>query len=690
MKKTGLLAIIAFITVAANAQGPVITSWLQNTTNIVGRHYVNGNSTPITDTAHANVKSVQYNGTYVYIRTQGIPAYITGPYLDGNPSIATAQNAIFRFPLTPVENTGTATSTTGGNIGIFINGVAMFDYRDGASWQNSSSSMKGGPYGGMGDGVWNRDAVVGERGGFDCSKAHPAMGNYHHHQNPSAFNLDLNVISNVCNLYASDGLYVIDSTVHSPLLGYAYDGFPVYGPYAYKNVDGTGGIVRMKSSYIKRNITTRTTYASGTSVTAGPNVSAGYPIGYFREDYEYIPTSAATPDSLDIHNGRFCVTPEYPNGTYCYFATVDANWNSAYPYMIGPTFYGVWANAKVTTIPAGTTYYVPGSITTTYTPTTLCAGAAINVDFNSSGTFNAGNVYTAQLSDASGSFTTPVSTGTLTSTSTGSHSVNATIPANTATGAGYKLRVVSGNPVLTGSSTAAFTINALPVANITAGGPTTFCEGGSVDLTSSSGTSYSWSPGNAATQSVNVNTSGSYSVVVTSAGCSATSTSTIVTVNPLPSAPVITQTGNTLQSSAASSYQWYLNSGVINGATSQGYTATQAGNYTVEITDNNGCSASSSSTNVVVSGIENVEAGQPYVIFPNPASDLIAVQLKKVVKENCEVELFDITGKLVQRTSVYQGSTIAYFDTRTLYSGDYLIRINMADRSYSRKILIEK
>ncbi|MFN8309323.1 MAG: YHYH protein [Chitinophagales bacterium] len=363
MKKITSFCLPLLCSFSAFAQGPAITSWLQNTTGIVGRHYVAGNSTPITDTAHANVQSVKYSATSVYVTTQGIPAYITGPFQDGNPSLATAQNAIFQMPLNPTKNTGTPKATTLGNIGIFINGVAMFDYRDGVSWKNSTSSLCGGPIHPpcQGDNVWNRDAVVAERAGFDCSKAHPAMGNYHHHQNPSAFNLDLNVLSNVCDLYASDGLYRIDSTKHSPLIGFAYDGFPVYGAYAYKNADGSGGIVRMKSSYSLRNITTRTTYADGSSVTAGPPVNATYPLGYFREDYQYNTTSAATPDYLDDHNGRFCVTPEYPAGTYCYFATVDEHWNSAYPYLVGPTFYGVWANRSVTSITETVTTYVPSS-----------------------------------------------------------------------------------------------------------------------------------------------------------------------------------------------------------------------------------------------------------------------------------------------------------------------------------------
>ena len=167
--------------------------------------------------------------------------------------------------------------------------------------------------------------------------------------------MDFDVISTVCNLYASDGVYVINATQHSPLLGFAYDGYPIYGAYGYVNVDGTGGITRMKSSYTLRNITTRTTYSTGASVTAGPAVNTTYPLGYFREDYQYAaPTQA---DYLDDHNGRFCVTPEYPTGTYAYFCTVDANHNSAYPYAVGPTFYGNKVVTKVTTVPGTATTY---------------------------------------------------------------------------------------------------------------------------------------------------------------------------------------------------------------------------------------------------------------------------------------------------------------------------------------------
>jgi hypothetical protein len=356
-----LLLLLLLSTVSYTQTNPAITGWLINTTGINGRHYVTGNPTPIVDAVQANVQTVQYNTTYAYVSATGIPAYITGPF-PGNPSIATAQNKIFRIPLNPVQGTGTV-ATTGGNIGVFKNGVALFDYRDGVAWNNATGALCGGPgnppcAGGPGTTQdWSRDAIPAERAGFDCAKAHPAMGNYHHHQNPSAFNLDLNILSNVCDAYPSDGLYVINPTQHSPLIGFAYDGFPIYGAYAYTNTNGTGAITRMKSSYQLKS------YPTGLR-TNGPaiNQEVGTQTffnGYFREDYEYIDhTGDAT--YLDSHNGRICNTPEYPaslypNGIYCYFATVDANHNSAYPYAVGPTFYGNITVSTVTSVPAGTT-----------------------------------------------------------------------------------------------------------------------------------------------------------------------------------------------------------------------------------------------------------------------------------------------------------------------------------------------
>jgi YHYH protein/Secretion system C-terminal sorting domain len=342
----------------ANAQtNPAITKWLQNTTT-TGFYYLSGNSTPISHGILVNCQQVRYSDNWVYVNATGIPSYKIGPYLDRNPNQAGNQNAIFKIPLNPSPNTGILSPTTGGNIGIFVNGVAMFDFRDGVAWNSTTNAACGGPGNPTCTGTpsWYRDAILAERPGFDCSKGHPAGTNYHHHQNPSAFDLDLNVLSTVCNLYDADGLYAINTSQHSPLIGFAYDGFPVYGAYGYANANGTGGIARIKSGYQLRNITVRTHHANGTDVGDGPAVSATYPLGYYREDYEWI-SHPGDASYLDEHNGRFCITPEYPNGIYCYFATVDENHNSAYPYLVGPTYYGNKTGAKVTTVSEATTTY---------------------------------------------------------------------------------------------------------------------------------------------------------------------------------------------------------------------------------------------------------------------------------------------------------------------------------------------
>jgi hypothetical protein len=350
-----------FLALFSLAQNPAITSFLQNTSQ-TGSYYVAGNPNLIDNGILVNCQRVEYSEDYSYVTTQGIPSYPTGPFQDGNPSQATSQNKILQIPLNPQVNSS-SDPTIGGNIGVFINGVSLFDYRDGVAWNSATNSLCGGPGnppcpgGPMATMDWNRDAIPAEMEGFDCSKGHPAMGNYHHHQNPSAFKLDLEVVSNICNLYDADGLYVINENQHSPLIGFAYDGFPIYGSYGFKNSDGTGGIERIKSSYQLRDITNRTEHADGTNVDDGPDVDETYFLGFFREDYEFIDYSQ--PDYLDSHNGRFCITPEYPDGIYAYFATVDENWNSAYPYVVGPTFYGEYNNLEVNTVDEITTVYVP-------------------------------------------------------------------------------------------------------------------------------------------------------------------------------------------------------------------------------------------------------------------------------------------------------------------------------------------
>src|SRR5919199_4147005 len=299
-----MLAGAGFMMRTAQGAGdpPELAVWMRNTTGATGY-----NGIP------ANVQQVRYSDNYVYINATGIPSYSIGPW-PGNPNTASNQSYVFKIPRHPVEQTGAKTSTPLGSIGVWRNGVVMFNALDAMSYQNQN--------------IWHQNAVVVEGPSFDSCLGHPQQtGSYHHHQNPRC-------------------LYTADSTQHSPLLGYAYDGFPIYGPYGYANANGTGGIKRMTSGYRLRSITQRRTLSDGTTLSAsqyGPDVSATYPLGYYAEDYEYVSGLG----DLDQYNGRFTVTPEYPNGTYAYFVTTNADGSSAYPYIIGPKYYGVVATENI-------------------------------------------------------------------------------------------------------------------------------------------------------------------------------------------------------------------------------------------------------------------------------------------------------------------------------------------------------
>jgi len=77
-------------------------------------------------------------------------------------------------------------------------------------------------------------------------------------------------------------------------------------------------------------------------------------------------------------------------------------------------------------------------------------------------------------------------------------------------------------------------------------------------------------------------------------------------------------------------------------------------------------------------------------VFPNPATDFVAVQLKGLNTLDWNVELVDLSGKLIQTTRLYPGSTIAYFDTRTLYSGEYLMVFTHGETQFTKRLSVAK
>jgi hypothetical protein len=183
----------------------------------------------------------------------------------------------------------------------------------------------------------------------------------------------------------------------------------------------------------------------------------------------------------------------------------------------------------------------------------------------------------------------------------------------------YTVTETANSCTSTSSSAAAVIVNPLPATpTITPDGPTTFCEGGSVTLTSSNATGNQWYLngnliGGASAQTYPATASGDYTVVVTDTNncLSAPSTATSVTVNPIPATPIITpgpmtfcEGGSvTLTSSSATGSQWFLNGNPIGGATNQAYIATASGDYTNTVSDLGCTSAPSSATTVIVNPI---------------------------------------------------------------------------------------
>jgi ELWxxDGT repeat protein len=261
----------------------------------------------------------------------------------------------------------------------------------------------------------------------------------------------------------------------------------------------------------------------------------------------------------------------------------------------------------------------------------LCAGTSLNVSYNVTGSYNAGNIFSAQLSDASGSFAAPVTIGTLNTTTSGT--VPVTIPSGTPSGTGYRIRVVSSSSVVIGTDNGAnITINAAPDAVITAAS-NSFCSGGSLVMTSTTGTSYIWKKdgtiiAGATSQTYPATAGGSYTVTVTNAnGCNTTSAPfvvTVTTVSAFVTAPAsfFCQGGSLLlTSSSGDSYQWKINGTGISGGTAQTYNATAAGIYSVLVTTG-GCSATSAGYTVTMTPATTITTQPANVIVCqlNPAN----------------------------------------------------------------------
>ena len=228
------------------------------------------------------------------IESNDIPKHTVGRFPNrGNPNAIAAQNWTIKIPLQPIPNdtvTPLHQSTNHGPpnmpFGVGVNGV-LFEPGTAEFWMGDRTAD------------WNYEALGGAVGlGLDANHAHVQPGGiYHYHGLPTGLLEELGFTAGE-----------IDDNTHSPLIGWAADGFPVYYAFGYQQADDP------KSSVVKLTTSFRLKQGQRPSGSAGPG---GRYDGAFIQDYEY----ALGTGDLDECNGRFCVTPEFPEGTYAYFFT---------------------------------------------------------------------------------------------------------------------------------------------------------------------------------------------------------------------------------------------------------------------------------------------------------------------------------------------------------------------------------
>ena len=190
----------------------------------------------------------------------------------------------------------TAATTANTHVGIAVNGALAFNGNTGVAIDTTSN--------------WHYDAMFRNEVGRDTAGGNPDTNNRYGYVQPSPQTV---------------GLSEWSTSTHSPIVGWAFDGCPIYGPYGYTDkATSSSAIKRLETGYsLKTN--SRDTYAPGVG---------GTPTGEFIEDYVW---DSATGD-LDEFNGRFMVTPEFPSGVWAYVATIDSAGAPAYPYTVGPKF----------------------------------------------------------------------------------------------------------------------------------------------------------------------------------------------------------------------------------------------------------------------------------------------------------------------------------------------------------------
>jgi len=303
---------------------------------------------------------------------------------------------------------------------------------------------------------------------------------------------------------------------------------------------------------------------------------------------------------------------------------------------------------------------------------TICIGQTSNMAANASGALSYQWSPAASLNNAN--IQTPVASPTVTTT----YTVTVTF---------------SGNCYNTAQTV--IIVYALPQINTS--GNRSVCEGDTVHLWADGGFSYFWQPtvlldnptiNNPVTVPLTQNTT--FTVQVTNAyGCSNTA-SLLITVNPIPT-PTITENNGVLSSNYAMGNQWFLNGDTIPNATSQNFTPTQNGVYTVLVSINN-CSALSAPYTVVNVDINNINEQSYITVFPNPNYGLLQIKNNSSETLNISIKLRDLIGKLIfEDTFIYeQNNQCKTVDMNKFDNGIYIIELKINEINITHKIILIK
>jgi hypothetical protein len=645
-------------TASDKAAGNAVSTWPRSgLTNGGG-----GQATP----AYSDIQRVSYSTNYVYVSTSGLPSYVMGHWLTPTGSVYTSwptnRGAIHRIPRVP--SIPTTKQKSGGNGGVLVNGVFVWENGDAQSYTTSSGTVSM-----QGQGIWNRLAGVAEAFNFDPNYGHqPNNGAYHNHINPIGLRYQLGdaVVYNSVTRTYSEGT----PTKHSPLIGWANDGLPIYGPYGYASAMNAGsGVRRMTSGFQKRDGTNGSTNLTsagrhslpkwaaevqgksqtlaaseyGPNVTAtyqvAPGVTGTYSLGMFAEDYDYMGDLGLTQGvdfDLNRQNVRFCVTPEFPSGTYAYFVCIDATGGTVFPDIINQEFFGAVSAGQgtVTSITEPVTVYAAGGPAATIALTGVASGNGVNLTWNSA----EGATYKVESSPNNSTWTTLSAsvTGGASSTTYLATSVANYFRVTLTAIATYDTKAVTGTPVGT-TATFTFALPATAPSVSTQPASTTVNVGASATFSiTAAGTaplSYAWQKNGVAIAgattatftiaSVQTTDVGSYTCIVSNAAGNVTSAAAtlaiaVPTIGTQP-ASASAAAGNSVTVSVVATgssptYQWQKDGTAIAGATSASYTLADlqplnAGLYRATVTNAGGSTLTNPAIVGVVSTSKVIGAG---------------------------------------------------------------------------------